>query len=187
MTMARDDRQDLKLKAKDISGRLSSEERERILIKCWMSHDARWFAAAAQAHGMEAANQLNQTAVREEGKVEARRIARALELPPVDNVDDYLVLQEIMIGLLGPDLLDYEVERKKDDSFELRVQRCFAFDQVTRAGVASMYDCGILPRLQGWLDFTELGCEMSPEVGKCLKAQGTECAYSITLRPKNGS
>ncbi len=36
-----------------------------------------------RAHGMEAANRLNQTAVREEGKVEARRITRALELPPV--------------------------------------------------------------------------------------------------------
>lgn len=181
--MARDDRQDLMLKAKDISGRLTSEEREKILIKCWMSHDARWFAAAAQAHGMEATNRLNQTAAHEEGKVEARRIARALELPPVDNVDAYLVFQEIMIGLLGPDLLDYEVERKDDETFELRVQRCFAFDQVTRAGVASMYDCGILPRVLGWFDILDVDWEMSPEVGKCLKAEGKECAYSITITP----
>jgi len=34
---------------------LPPEEREALLVKCWMSHDARWFMAVAQAYGLEAA------------------------------------------------------------------------------------------------------------------------------------
>ena len=34
---------------------LPAEEREALLLKCWMSHDARWFMAVAQAYGLEAA------------------------------------------------------------------------------------------------------------------------------------
>ena len=77
----------LRRKAADVWHQLSGSEREALLIKCWMSHDARWFAAAAQECGLEVANRLNQTAAHEIGKVEARRIARALQLPPVTALD----------------------------------------------------------------------------------------------------
>jgi len=126
----------LRQKAKGILSQLSSHARESLLIKCWMSHDARWFMAVAQAFGIEAANRLNQVAAHEEGKVEARRIIRMLQLPPAATVDDYLVAQEIIIGLLGPDLLDYEVTKTGEGAFEIRIRRCFAHENVTRAGAA---------------------------------------------------
>ncbi|HEY5640666.1 MAG TPA: DUF6125 family protein, partial [Dehalococcoidia bacterium] len=114
---------------------LSGEEREALLIKLWMSHDARWFAAVATEFGMEAANRLNQTAIHEAAKREAPRLVRALEMSPVRNRDDFLAAQETFIGLLGPDLLDFDVKAEADDSYRLKMNRCFAFDQVTKAGV----------------------------------------------------
>jgi hypothetical protein len=49
----------LRRRAEDLLGRLAPMEREALLVKCWMSHDAPWFAAAALAGGMELANRLN--------------------------------------------------------------------------------------------------------------------------------
>lgn len=56
-------------------------ERERLLVKCWMSHDARWFNAVAREFGMEAANRVNQAAVRDAARAEAQRVGRALGVP----------------------------------------------------------------------------------------------------------
>jgi len=137
----------LRRRATDALRRLAPAEREALLVKCWMSHDARWFAAAVLAGGMELANRLNRMAAREEGKAEVRRIADALALPPVRSADDWLLVQEALIGLLGPDLLDYRASKQTDTACRVSVDRCFAYDQVTRAGVAEHYECGIFERV----------------------------------------
>ena len=120
------------------NGRLAPAEREALLVQCWMAHDARWFAAAALAGGMELANRLNRMAAREVGKVEVRRIAGALGLPPVRSADDWIRTQEALIGLLGPDLLDYRVSKESESACRMSIERCFAHDQVTRAGVETV-------------------------------------------------
>ena len=181
MSEQQDLRPQLRERADGILAALSQAERETLLIKCWMSHDARWFMAVAQAFGLEAASRLNQVASHEEGKVEAHRIMRALRISPSETADDYLLLQETLIGLLGPDLLDYQVVATGDDSFEVRIQRCFAHENVARAGVIDTYECGIFSRVTGWLEASGLKYQMTPSLGKCQKAQGQDCAYSFKL------
>jgi hypothetical protein len=105
-----DSRQAFRQEATEILKQLSPEERESFIISCWMSHDARWFMAATMTFGLDAAMRLNRTAIQEEGQVEARRLMKRLGLPPVRTVEDYLIFQEVAIGLLGPDLLDYSTE-----------------------------------------------------------------------------
>lgn len=172
----------LRQEASGLLGRLSQPEREALLVKCWMSHDARWFMAVAREYGMQVANRLNQTAAREVGKVEAQRIARALHLPAAATVDDYLIAQEAFISLLGSDLLDYGITREGNKSFQIHVRRCFAHENAVRAGIADDYECGIFARVMGWLDALGLAHELTPPLGKCLKVQGRECLYTVTLR-----
>lgn len=167
-------------KAEDLLRRREPAEREALLIKCWMSHDARWFMAVAREFGLEAANRVNQAAAHELGKVEAQRIARALGLR-VASLDDYLVAQEVFIRLLGPDLLDYGVRRLGDGAYEVAVRRCFAHDNAAQAGIVDQYDCGIFARVTGWLAGLGLPCQLHPPLGKCLKAQGKDCVYTIDV------
>lgn len=175
-------RAELRQRAQDLLRRLSPSEREALLIKCWMSHDARWFMAVAREYGMEVTNRLNRIAAHEIGKVEARRIVSALELPPVETLEDYLLAQEVLISLLGPELLDYRVIKVGDSAYQVHVRRCFAHDNAARAGVADDLECGIFARVTGWLEALGLAYETSPPLGKCLKARGQECVYTITLR-----
>lgn len=173
----------LQQKAKDIlSEHLPASEREALLIKCWMSHDARWFTAVAQEFGLGVANRLNKIAAHELGKAEGRRLTAVLPLPPVESLDDYLLFQEMGISLLGPDLLHYQIHKIDDHTFQIPVSRCFAYENVTRAGIADHYDCGILPRVTGWLEGLGIDHELTPPLGKCLKAQGKECVYTLSFK-----
>jgi len=172
----------LRQRAEEILRGLSAAEREELLIKCWMSHDARWFMAVAQQFGVDTANRLNQTAAHAEGIVEAQRIVRALQLQKPATVGDYLAIQETLITFLGPDLLNYRVLETGDDSYRLEVQRCFAYDNVVRAGIADSYECGIFARVTGWFDALGIQYEMTPQLGKCMKVQGRECGYAFRLK-----
>jgi len=130
---------------------------------------------------MQATNRLNQRAAHELGKVEARRIVRALGLPPVSTVDDYLLVQEVFINLLGPDLLDYRVARAGANAFQLHVERCFAHDNAARAGVAGGLACGIFARVTGWLEALGLAYDAEPGLDACLMARGEECVHSVVF------
>lgn len=174
--------QAIRQKALGLLEGLPEEEARSLLIKCWMSHDARWFTAVAMNAGLDVAQRCNRTAIHDEGRVEAKRILPRLQLGAIRSVDDFLLAQEALIGVLGPDLLDYDLVEGEGDRFDLIVQRCFAFDNVTRAGIAGEYECGILPRLTGWLEGLEIEYALKPEIGRCLKAQGKECRYAFTLR-----
>lgn len=162
--------------------RLTAGDREALLIKCWMSHDARWFTAVAAEFGQEVANRLNKVAAHQLGIAEARRLAAALGWPRVESLEQYLLFQETGIDLLGPELLDYEIRRIDDHTFHMPVNRCFAYENVTRAGIAEHYQCGILPRVTGWLVALGIDYQLDPPLGKCLKVQGKPCAYTVDLR-----
>jgi len=157
-------------------------DREQLLVKCWMSHDARWFNAVAREFGIAAANRINQNAVREMAKVEWQRIGRALGIAPPKNAADCIAAQQAMIGLLGPDLLDYESQVESDDAYRVAVKRCFAHENVARAGIAAQYDCGIFARIEGWLEGMGFEHQVEPPLNGCLKAQGKECVHTIRVR-----
>ncbi len=173
----------LRRKAENLVQQVPSTERETLLIKNWMSHDARWFMAVAREVGMAATNRINQNAAHEVGKVEAQRLVRALALPPAATLDEYLLMQEILISFLGPDLLGYRVVKSAGDACEVHVDRCFAHDNAVRAGIAAEYECGIFARVTGWLEALGLRYELSPALGPCMKCQGQACVYTIRVAP----
>jgi len=82
--------------------RLSFEIQKDLLIKGWMSHDARWFMAVAEHFGIEAANRMNQMVARDLGRVEMKRFMKALNLSPSRNMEEYLNLKKAALSMFGP-------------------------------------------------------------------------------------
>ncbi len=171
----------LRREALDILSRLSPSQREALLIKCWMSHDARWYMAVAREFGIEVADRLNRRASHDVGLAEAKRLISALQLPPVKTLDDYLLMQEVAVAFFGPDLVEYDIVKVSDRAFEMRVRRCFAYENIVKAGVAANYGCGILSRTTGWPEALGLKFEVSPPLTTCLKTKGQECVHAITF------
>jgi len=161
---------------------LSFETEKDLLIKGWMSHDARWFMAVAQHFGIEVANRLNQIVCRELGRVEMKRFMKTLDLIPPKDINDYLNLKKAAISLYGPDLIEYEIEILDNQSYKMHLKRCFAYENVVKSGIKDQYECGIFARLQGWIDAQGLEHKLTPPLGKCMKVLGEECCYTITLQ-----
>ncbi len=161
---------------------LSFDAQKDLLIKGWMSHDARWFMAVAKHFGMDAANRLNQSVCREIGRVEIKRYMKTLALSPAKNLEEYLALMNAAISLYGLNLIEYEIKPLDHRSYEMHLKRCFAHENIVRAGIEDRCECGILARLQGWIDAQELSHELTPPLGKCMMVLGKECKYTIRLR-----
>lgn len=161
---------------------LSFDSQKDLLIKGWMSHDARWYMAVTEHFGIKAANRLNQMVARELGRVEMKRFMKALNLPPSRNMEEYLNLKKAALSMFGPDLVDYEVKILDPRSYEMHLKRCFAHENIVKAGIKEEYECGIFSRLQGWVDAQGLGHELTPALGKCMKVLGKECCYTVKLR-----
>ena len=160
---------------------LSFQMEKDLLIKGWMSHDARWFMAVAKHFGMDAANRLNQSVCREIGRVEMKRYMKTLALSPAENLEEYLTLMKAALSLYGSGLAEYEIRALDDESYEVLMKRCFAYENIVRAGIEDRCECGIFARLQGWIDAQGLEHELTPPLGKCMMVFGKECHYRITL------
>jgi len=163
---------------------LSFDSQKDLLIKGWMSHDARWFMAVTERFGIEEANRLNQKVCRELGQVEMKRFMKTLNLPFPKNIDEHLTMNKEAISLYGPDLIDYEIRILDHQSYEMHIKRCFAYENVVKAGIKDQYECGILARVQGWIDAQGLEHELIPSLSKCMKVLEKECSYKIALQFK---
>ncbi len=161
---------------------LSFDSQKDLLIKGWMSHDARWFMAVAEHFGIDAANRLNQSVCRELGRVEMKRLMKALNSSPPKDISQYLSLKKEAILLYGPDLIEYEINIVNHQSYEMHLKRCFAFENIVKAGIKDHCECGIFARIQGWIDAQGLEHELVPPLGKCMMVSGKKCSYTITLR-----
>jgi len=160
---------------------LSFEVEKDLLIKGWMSHDARWFMAVAKHFGMDAANRLNQFVCRELGQVEMKRFMKSLALQSLKNINEYLNLKKAALSLYGSGLTEYEIKTLDDQTYEMHMKRCFAYEHIIKAGIKDQYECGIFARLQGWIDALGYKHELIPPLGKCMMVLGKECRYRITL------
>ena len=161
---------------------LSFEIEKDLLIKGWMSHDARWFMAVAEHFGIEAASRLNQIVARELGRVEMRRFMKALTLSQPKDLEEYLTFNKAAFALYGSGLAEYDIKALDHQSYEIHLKRCFAYENIVRAGIKDQYECGILARIQGWIDAQGLEHELVPPLGKCMMVSGKECHYTITLK-----
>jgi hypothetical protein len=161
---------------------LSFEMEKDLLIKGWMSHDARWFMAVTQHFGIDAANRLNQMVCRELGQVEMKRYMKTLALSPVKDLEEYITLKKAALSLYGSGLTEYEIRILDHQSYQMHLKRCFAYEHIVKAGIKDQYECGIFARLQGWIDAQGLSHELTPPLGKCMMVLGKECRHTIRLQ-----
>ncbi len=138
--------------------------------------------AVVEHFGIEHANRLNQKVARELGRVEMKRFMKALDLSPSRNKEEYLNLKKAALSMFGPELVDYDIKILDHQTYEMYLTRCFAHENIVKAGIKDQYECGIFSRLQGWIDTQGLEHELAPPLGKCMKVLGKECCYTVKLR-----
>jgi hypothetical protein len=165
-------------------GRLSAEERARVLLECWWSHDGQWFLKARAAHGLEAAMQLNEDAVESVGRIEMRRLHAALGSPKVRSAADFMPLV-----LAAHDLIEIEAvgEEAGPDAFVIRETECRVWAMTQAADLEAVTPgCrGSMRRRLGWATVFFPRARISWErIGGPPDGE-PPCAYRFTLAPES--
>jgi len=165
---------------------LSDEKEKELLRSCWYSHDARWYMAVAREYGLEAANRLNKQVCRALGEAEMRRLIRALGIAAPTTVQELVPVIEAAFRFFAPSpLTQLEIRLVDDHSYEAWLKRCFIYDNITKAGIASFYVCTAYDRVQGWHDALGLPLAEEPPAVPCAKVQGRECRPVIAVQLPN--
>jgi hypothetical protein len=162
---------------------LNTETEKDLLRRCWMWHDARWFAAVAGEFGIEAANRINKKNVRALGQTEMRCLMKALAVDRVDDLTEAMELYDAGRDLyVPPSLMDAEVGVVTPDSYEVTFRRCFVRENIVRAGIADTYECAVFDRIQGWHDAWGLLLVEDLPVRTCALAAGQQCRQRFAVR-----
>jgi hypothetical protein len=98
---------------------LSEEVQQDLLRRCWLWHDARWYASVAAEFGLDVADRLNRANVLALGATEMRRVMKALGVDRVDNLSDALELYEIARRLYVPAHMEADVSAVTETSYDV--------------------------------------------------------------------
>lgn len=160
---------------------ISREDLRDLLSKNWMTHDAMWLMHCMGEVGMEAANRINQKAVKSMALIEVKRLAQAVGMERVESFDQFrsFIAQAVPLVIAG--FMNISFELHEPDQLHCRMHTCFAHDGIQRLGVIEQYDCGIFLRIEGWLAGLGIGYEVEPEVTKCMMHTDGECWRNYTL------
>lgn len=161
---------------------IDKEELKQLLVRCWMTHDAMWFANALKEVGIETANRLNLGAIRSLAPIEVRRILRALGIDEVEDPDRLKLFLEGTMQLVGGDFMAFEWNWRPDGSLCVDVERCFAHEGITRLGAIEQYQCGIFERICAWLDALGIDYDIAPAEKRCMMHFEGRCHRDLRFR-----
>jgi hypothetical protein len=163
------------------------EELKDFLGKGWLTHDGMWFYHTYLDSGMEKANRINQEAIRSLAAVEmarARKVLRAededlrtfegLRLFMSDALEMILpksVLTRADFTFAPPDVFHWEWEEGE----------CFAYKSMKQLGAIDEYACGVMFRIECWLESLGIPYKMEPAIEKCIMHETGRCSGDFTL------
>jgi hypothetical protein len=147
---------------------LEKKELKELLNKGWMTHDAMWFYNCLQECGIEKTNKINRAAVRAMAAVEMKRMQKALGLGNPQTFEELKKLFEISMAIVSGDFMKYRFTFPSENVIRGEWLSCFAYDGIKALGVIDRYECGIMDRIEVWLDTLGLRWEVDPKVTGCM-------------------
>jgi len=156
---------------------LGTTEIVDLLNRCWMAHDGMWFLHCCQTFGIEQANRLNKSAIRSLAPLEIAWIRKALG-EPAEKIADAPAFKrffESAARLVIPEFMGARMSFRTGNRlhWEFEPFRCFAYRGMKRIGALEGYECGVIYRLECWLEALGLPYEVAPRPLRCrMPAEG---------------
>jgi hypothetical protein len=170
--------------------RLQDVEPEGIkdfLGKSWLTHDGMWFYHTFLDSGMDTANRINREAIKSLAAVEMARARKVLQVEEEDLRDfeklksfisDALrmvlprsILSQATFSFIPPNIFHWEWKDGK----------CFAYAGMKQLGVIDDYVCGVMFRIECWLDASGIPYTVEPKIEKCIMHQTGHCTGDFTI------
>ena len=160
---------------------IGKDELKNFLGKGWLTHDGMWFYHTYLECGIEQTNRLNKSAIKSMAAIEAQRTLKILEMNKSD-ITSMKELTHFMHNALQL-ILPYSIIEKakfvpSENSilWEWEENACFAYNGIKMLGVLDEYQCGVIYRIECWLETLGIPFEVKPKIEKCIMHTNGRCA-----------
>lgn len=164
---------------------ITKEELIELENSCWMTHDGMWFYNCLSKFGIETTNMLNKSAIKGMTPFEIERTKKAIgfEKGKLDSFEDFKAYFTMAKTLYIPPFMNATMSFPRHNvlhwSFESN--HCFAYKGMRRLGIIDKYECGVIFRIECWLDYFGIKHTTTPGIDKCLMHTTGECSGDIEV------
>ena len=166
---------------------VEDNEIKELLAKDWLTHDAMWFVSVYQDLGIEKTNQLNLSAIRALAPIEVARLRKVLGLTqkPIQTSEALNMFMQSAFEITLPKSVSakfrFNMTAPGVFHWEWEPGGCFAYKGMQKMGIIDSYRCGVMYRIECWLDTLGMAYNLDPSIDTCIMpAEGT-CAGTISL------
>ncbi len=152
------------------------DELKELLIKGWMTHDGMWFYHCLQECGIERTNRINKAAIRAMSAIEIKRIQKAVAAGKLETFDEFKRFFEITMQIVKGEFMEFTYRMPSRNRMHSEwLGSCFAYEGVKALGVIDRYECGIMLRIETWLDALGIQYEVKPKITGCMMHTDGKC------------
>jgi len=170
-----------------VLNKIGKREIRDLLGKGWLTHDGMWFYNTYQELGIEKANKLNKSAIRSLAPIEIKMIKKALGIGE-EKIGTFEDLKDFMLEALELILPNSVFERfrfraspKDFLHWEWESGQCFAYKGMKKIGIIDGYRCGVMYRIECWLEVLGIKCSIEPKIDKCMMYEKGSCLGDIRI------
>lgn len=156
---------------------LDKKEIREFFSKGWLTHDAMWFFHCLNECSIEQVNRINRAAVKSMAAIEIQRILKLMkkEKGSIRTFDELKEIIDSTYKLITPAFMDMFYDFPEKNVFRGGFNNCFAYDGIKKMGVINEYRCGVVVRIQGWIEALGVKYHMEPDVSECLMHKNGKC------------
>jgi hypothetical protein len=151
------------------------DEIKELLVKGWMTHDAMWFYNCLQACGIEKTNKINKAAIKNMAAIEIKRVQKAVGAEDLNTFDEFKRFFDMTMEIATGEFMKYTYSSPARNIIHGEWKSCFAYEGVKGLGVIDQYECGIMLRIETWLDTLGIRYEVEPKVTGCMMHTDGKC------------
>jgi len=166
---------------------IEKTEIRNLLGKGWLTHDGMWFYHTCREFGIEKANELNKAAIKSMAPIEMDRMKRLLGIAR-EKFETFDELVQFMLAALELTLPDSVFKKFRFTPHAGNLIRwkweslqCFAYKGMKQIGVIDGYRCGVMYRIECWLEALGVRYSMQPVIEGCLMHEKGVCQGEIQV------
>ena len=170
-----------------VLNKIEKREIRDLLGKGWLTHDGMWFYHTYQELGVEKANKLNKAAIRSLAPIEIKRVKKALGIGG-EKIGTFEELKDFILEALEVILPNsvFEKFRFRESSkdllhWEWESGECFAYKGMKQIGIIDGYRCGVMYRIECWLEALGIKYSIDPKIDKCMMHEKGACLGDIKV------
>jgi hypothetical protein len=170
---------------------IEKKEIRDLLGKGWLTHDGMWFYHTFRAFGIEKANALNKAAIHSHAPIEIARAKKVLGVDKegFDTFDSFMNFMPSALELTLPGSVFTKIHfispSRNRIHWSWENGQCFAYKGMKQIGTIDQYSCGVMYRIECWLDVLGIEYAMVPGIDGCLMHEKGGCEGEIRINPHN--